>query len=211
MSAAEDDTELRDLVIQNLENSGVLNKMKAEMRAAVFLAMEDQDRLENKVPLVNESLKKCLNSRDGDTQSDGEAVGYFSIICSLPVFLPETSICWYSCVASPGRFFSSQDGVPVLPADNEDLQQLTTSPNQKQEHLDLDLNAVVNLEEEDSFFDDPLPKPQKTYGQEEEEGLAAERVGGVCIIVACAAGLFVKCGLPCRSLRLQGRELQGPQ
>lgn len=28
MSAAEDDTELRDLLIQNLENSGVLNKLK---------------------------------------------------------------------------------------------------------------------------------------------------------------------------------------
>lgn len=28
MSATEDDTELRDLLIQNLENSGVLNKLK---------------------------------------------------------------------------------------------------------------------------------------------------------------------------------------
>lgn len=30
MSAAEDDTELRDLLIQNLENSGVLNKLKVK-------------------------------------------------------------------------------------------------------------------------------------------------------------------------------------
>lgn len=28
MSATEEDTELRDLLIQNLENSGVLNKIK---------------------------------------------------------------------------------------------------------------------------------------------------------------------------------------
>lgn len=28
MSATDDDTELRDLLIQNLENSGVLNKLK---------------------------------------------------------------------------------------------------------------------------------------------------------------------------------------
>lgn len=28
MSAADDDTELRDLLIQNLENNGVLNKLK---------------------------------------------------------------------------------------------------------------------------------------------------------------------------------------
>lgn len=30
MSAAEDDTELRDLLIQNLENSGALNKLKVK-------------------------------------------------------------------------------------------------------------------------------------------------------------------------------------
>uniref|UniRef100_A0A8C7XSK7 FGFR1 oncogene partner n=1 Tax=Oryzias sinensis TaxID=183150 RepID=A0A8C7XSK7_9TELE len=198
MSAAEDDTELRDLVIQNLENSGVLNKMKAEMRAAVFLAMEDQDRLENKVPLVNESLKKCLNSRDGDLSSAFlRAFSTDSILCvwrpvlevrhallqtghpkfEVLLFLfncPFIFIFQYPNLKIQSQLqafkqkepykFSSQDGVPVLPADNEDLQQLTTSPNQKQEHLDLDLNAVVNLEEEDSFFDDPLPKPQKTYG-----------------------------------------------
>lgn len=34
MSVAEDDTELRDLLIQNLENSGVLNKLK--VRNAFF-------------------------------------------------------------------------------------------------------------------------------------------------------------------------------
>ncbi|XP_078799227.1 centrosomal protein 43 isoform X4 [Oryzias latipes] len=288
MSAAEDDTELRDLVIQNLENSGVLNKMKAEMRAAVFLAMEDQDRLENKVPLVNESLKKCLNSRDGRL-----AVAFivdflqvFSLDFSLAVFLPEINspngvdsrevVCRELGLrdsevdkSSPlllellrtaprppqqelsqnqlqnvqktfdlyknqsgllqrrdlksiftdllpslnqhdlEKFFANElqaadqemdfqfflllfkrllprcshaDGVPVFPADNEDLQQLTTSPNQKQEHLDLDLNAVVNLEEEDSFFDDPLPKPQKTYGwwtgPAETRGSHAESLSG---------------------------------
>lgn len=32
MSAAEDDTELRDLLIQNLENSGVLNKLKVPQK-----------------------------------------------------------------------------------------------------------------------------------------------------------------------------------
>ncbi|XP_072320382.1 centrosomal protein 43 isoform X2 [Eucyclogobius newberryi] len=65
MSAAEDDTELRDLLLQNLENSGVLSRLKAQMRAAVFLAMEEQDRIENKAPLVNESLKNCLNTSHG--------------------------------------------------------------------------------------------------------------------------------------------------
>ncbi|XP_052442337.1 centrosomal protein 43 isoform X4 [Carassius gibelio] len=64
MSATEEDTELRDLLIQNLENSGVLNKIKAELRAAVFLALEEQDKVANKTPLVNENLKKSLNTKD---------------------------------------------------------------------------------------------------------------------------------------------------
>uniref|UniRef100_A0A1A7YA63 Centrosomal protein 43 n=1 Tax=Iconisemion striatum TaxID=60296 RepID=A0A1A7YA63_9TELE len=91
MSAAEDDTELRDLLIQNLENSGVLNKLKAEMRAAVFLAMEDQDRLENKTPLINENLKKCLNSKDGRLVASliMDFLQVFNLDFSLAVFQPE--------------------------------------------------------------------------------------------------------------------------
>lgn len=91
MSAAEDDTELRDLLIQNLENSGVLNKLKAEMRAAVFLAMEEQDRLENKAPLVNENLKKCLNTGDGRLVASliVDFLQVFNLDFSLAVFQPE--------------------------------------------------------------------------------------------------------------------------
>ncbi|KAM4529382.1 centrosomal protein 43 isoform 4-T4 [Fundulus diaphanus] len=91
MSATEDDTELRDLLIQNLENSGVLNKLKAEMRAAVFLAMEDQDRLEKKTPLINENLRKCLSSKDGRLVA-GLIVDFlqvFNLDFSLAVFQPE--------------------------------------------------------------------------------------------------------------------------
>lgn len=93
MSAAEDDTELRDLLLQNLENSGVLHKLKAQMRAAVFLAMEEQDRIENKNPLVNEDLKKCLNTKDGRVGA-GLVVDFlkvFDLDFTLSVFEPETN------------------------------------------------------------------------------------------------------------------------
>nr|XP_046228576.1 FGFR1 oncogene partner isoform X2 [Scatophagus argus] len=93
MSATEDDTELRDLLIQNLENSGVLNKLKAELRAAVFLAMEEQDKLENKSPLVNENLKKCLNTKDGRLVASLilDFLQVFDLDFSLAVFQPEIS------------------------------------------------------------------------------------------------------------------------
>ncbi|XP_041814094.1 FGFR1 oncogene partner isoform X5 [Chelmon rostratus] len=91
MSATEDDTELRDLLIQNLENNGVLNKLKAEMRAAVFLAMEEQDKLENKTPLINENLKKCLNTKDGRlvTSLILDFLQVFNLDFTLAVFQPE--------------------------------------------------------------------------------------------------------------------------
>ncbi|XP_078146043.1 centrosomal protein 43 isoform X2 [Centroberyx gerrardi] len=91
MSAAEDDTELRDLLIQNLENNGVLNKLKAEMRAAVFLAMDEQDKVENKTPLVNENLKKCLSTREGHLVASLiiDFLQVFSLDFTLAVFQPE--------------------------------------------------------------------------------------------------------------------------
>lgn len=91
MSATEDDTELRDLLIQNLENSGVLNRLKAEMRAAVFLAMEEQDRLENKTPLTNEKLRTCLSSRDGRVVASLilDFLQVFNLDFTLAVFQPE--------------------------------------------------------------------------------------------------------------------------
>ncbi|CAB1339931.1 unnamed protein product [Coregonus sp. 'balchen'] len=80
MSATEDDTELRDLLIQTLENNGVLNKLKAEMRAAVFLAMDEQDKVE-----------KCLNTQDGRlvTSLIIDFLQVFHLDFTLAVFQPE--------------------------------------------------------------------------------------------------------------------------
>ncbi|XP_077076021.1 centrosomal protein 43 isoform X6 [Siphateles boraxobius] len=93
MSATEEDTELRDLLIQNLENSGVLNKIKAELRAAVFLALEEQDKVENKTPLVNENLKKSLNTKDGRLVAGliTDFLQVFNLDFTLAVFQPEIS------------------------------------------------------------------------------------------------------------------------
>ncbi|XP_006871243.1 PREDICTED: FGFR1 oncogene partner isoform X1 [Chrysochloris asiatica] len=90
---AEEDTELRDLLVQTLENSGVLNRIKAELRAAVFLALEEQEKVENKTPLVNESLKRFLNTKDGRLVASlvAEFLQFFHLDFTLAVFQPETS------------------------------------------------------------------------------------------------------------------------
>ena len=40
-TTTEEDTELRDLVAATLENSGVLGKIKAQLRANVYIALEE--------------------------------------------------------------------------------------------------------------------------------------------------------------------------
>ncbi|XP_039113083.1 centrosomal protein 43 isoform X2 [Hyaena hyaena] len=71
----EEDTELRDLLVQTLENSGVLNRIK------------------NKTPLVNESLRKFLNTKDGRLVASlvAEFLQFFNLDFTLAVFQPETS------------------------------------------------------------------------------------------------------------------------
>ncbi|XP_042189202.1 FGFR1 oncogene partner isoform X3 [Callorhinchus milii] len=93
MSAAEEDTELRDLLVQTLESSGLLNKIKAELRAAVFLALEEQEKVENKTPLVNENLKKFLNTKDGRLVASlvTDFLQFFNLDFTLAVFQPEAS------------------------------------------------------------------------------------------------------------------------
>ncbi|XP_010179517.1 PREDICTED: FGFR1 oncogene partner, partial [Mesitornis unicolor] len=92
-AATEEDTELRDLLVQTLESSGVLNKIKAELRAAVFLALEEQEKVENKTPLVNESLKRFLGTKDGRLVAGlvAEFLRFFNLDFTLAVFQPESS------------------------------------------------------------------------------------------------------------------------
>lgn len=67
--------------------------MTAELRAAVFLALEEQDKVENKTPLVNENLKKSLNTKDGRLVAGliTDFLQVFNLDFTLAVFQPEIS------------------------------------------------------------------------------------------------------------------------
>ncbi|XP_039113084.1 centrosomal protein 43 isoform X3 [Hyaena hyaena] len=242
----EEDTELRDLLVQTLENSGVLNRIKAELRAAVFLALEEQEKVENKTPLVNESLRKFLNTKDGRLVASlvAEFLQFFNLDFTLAVFQPETSTfqglegrenlardlgiieaegtvggplllevirrCQqkekgsangegaldlsdvHSPPRSPEGRTSTHSG-PSKKANNEASQSDTSvsssEPKSKSslhllthetkigsflsnKSLDVKDKAGLCPDEEDmegdSFFDDPIPKPEKTYGWRNE-------------------------------------------
>ncbi|XP_024912548.1 centrosomal protein 43 isoform X2 [Cynoglossus semilaevis] len=226
MSAAEDDTELRDLLIQNLETNGVLNKIKAELRAAVFLAMEEQDTVENKTPLINHNLKKCLSTKEGRLVASLilDFLQVFNLDFTMAVFQPEIDllsgldgrdvVCrslglsaselnhntpvLLELVRRGSRRVSISSEVfqdkevshtpqesttppPVSKDVVSDKTQLLNdnrapSPGLRKEHLDLDMDE--DLDDGDSFFDDPLPKPQKTYGWRAEPSGSRESPAG---------------------------------
>ncbi|XP_060098172.1 centrosomal protein 43 isoform X4 [Heteronotia binoei] len=237
-AGTEEDTELRDLLVQTLESSGVLNKIKAELRAAVFLALEEQEKVENKTPLVNESLKTFLNTKDGRlvTGLVTEFLQFFNLDFTLAVFQPESSTlnglearenlaqdlgiieaegtvdgplllevvkrCQKKGASNSGEVIpiisgivhsppKSSDGrlnLPPLPSKVSGNSQSDTSissgetkskgiihflPNEaklvSQQNRDPDTKeknslAEVDDAEEDPFFDDPIPKPEQTYG-----------------------------------------------
>ncbi|KAM5167396.1 centrosomal protein 43 isoform 2-T2 [Callospermophilus lateralis] len=271
---AEEDTELRDLLVQTLENSGVLNRIKAELRAAVFLALEEQEKVENKTPLVNESLKKFLNTKDGRLVASlvAEFLQFFNLDFTLAVFQPETSTfqglegrenlardlgiieaegtvggplllevirrCQQkekgpsggegaldlSDIHSPpkspeGR--TSAHGTPSKKASNE-ANQSDTSISLSEAKSKSSLHSVAHDSkigsflsnatsevkdtaglcpdeddlEGDSFFDDPIPKPDKTYGWRSEPRKPAGSLASLSDAPPLRSGLSSLAGAP---------------
>lgn len=91
--SAEEDLELRDLVTQALESNGVLSKIRAELRASVFLALEEQDLLQSENSFANKSFRNFIKTSEGMllTQLVREFLEFFQLDFTLSVFDPETS------------------------------------------------------------------------------------------------------------------------
>lgn len=93
MSVNDEDTELRDLLLQTLEKNGVLGKIKAELRAGVFLALESQEQSEN----ISNSNKRLLNFRSQNASGQTclelvqEFLTYFDLDYTNAVFSVEAN------------------------------------------------------------------------------------------------------------------------
>ncbi|XP_065787066.1 centrosomal protein 43 isoform X6 [Muntiacus reevesi] len=224
---AEEDTELRDLLVQTLENSGVLNRIKAELRAAVFLALEEQEKVENKTPLVNESLKKFLNTKDGRLVASlvAEFLQFFNLDFTLAVFQPETSTgaLDLSDTHSPPKSPEGKTGAHTPPskasndASHSDTSISSSEPKSRSSlHLlaheakigsllgnnSLDVNAKAGPGpdeddlEGDSFFDDPVPKPEAAYGWRSEPSKQAGSLASLSDAPPLKSGLSSLAGAP---------------
>lgn len=68
MSCEEDEKELelKDLIVQTLEANGLLSKIKAQLRASVFMALDENDKEANKDnDFQNIKVKKLLQTNEG--------------------------------------------------------------------------------------------------------------------------------------------------
>jgi FGFR1 oncogene partner len=67
MSGEEDDKEfeLKDLIVQTLESNGLLAKIKAQIRASVFTALDENDKKNSHIDLNNSTLKSLIATDEG--------------------------------------------------------------------------------------------------------------------------------------------------
>ncbi|XP_062591577.1 centrosomal protein 43-like isoform X4 [Saccostrea cucullata] len=91
--SADEDTELRDLVAQTLEANGVLGKIRAQLRASVFLALEEQEQNQDK-PFANPALRQFLSTKEGQAVTGlvREFLDFFQLDYTLAVFEPEAGL-----------------------------------------------------------------------------------------------------------------------
>jgi hypothetical protein len=99
--AGEEDVELRDVVAQSLEAKGVLGKIRAQLRANVFLTLEEQESKEKPHPFVGERLRNFQKTKEGRQAVAlvREFLEFFELDFTTAVFDPETN----ACESYPGR------------------------------------------------------------------------------------------------------------
>lgn len=91
MSLEEEDSSLKDLVTKTLQNNGVLGKIQAQLRASVFLALEEEFKQKN-IPLVDKWAQQLLSSREGTLAAAlvQDFLQCLGLEFSLAVFSPES-------------------------------------------------------------------------------------------------------------------------
>ncbi|KAF2362021.1 FGFR1 oncogene partner (FOP) N-terminal dimerization domain [Trinorchestia longiramus] len=92
-SVEEDDNGLKDLVSRTLSENGALGKIQAQLRASVFLALEDEFR-EKDVPLCNPRTKELLQTPAGSLAASlvHEFFTCLGLDFSLAVYGPESNL-----------------------------------------------------------------------------------------------------------------------
>ncbi|KAL3285175.1 hypothetical protein HHI36_019294 [Cryptolaemus montrouzieri] len=144
--SVEDDIELKDLLVQTLTENGCLAKIKAQLRASVFLALEEDIELSSKKPFLNEKVKSCLESSEGQLMFCivKEFLEYFNLQSTMAVFDVESYLgVSYQYIdrakISEDLGFNVDGTVPLL-------QQVLQIAQRKPKVLEVNLNVSENFE-----------------------------------------------------------------
>ncbi|XP_066148728.1 centrosomal protein 43-like [Euwallacea fornicatus] len=91
MSVLEEEVELRDLLFQTLETDGSLAKIRAQMRASIFLALDEDIKAVKQQPLQSVRVRSYLKTPEGRTlfYLVHEFLEFFNFQFTIQVFKPE--------------------------------------------------------------------------------------------------------------------------
>nr|CAH0099665.1 unnamed protein product [Daphnia galeata] len=90
--STEEDPELRDLIAKTLENNGVLGKLRAQLRASTFLALDQQEDPKVNFPNSNLAVQEFGSSKQGAITMSliRDFLTSLNMQFTLAVFDPET-------------------------------------------------------------------------------------------------------------------------
>mmetsp|Transcript_6454 Transcript_6454/g.10027 ORF Transcript_6454/g.10027 Transcript_6454/m.10027 type:complete len:440 (-) Transcript_6454:797-2116(-) len=85
--------DIKEIVTRTLEAKGVLGKIKAELRASVFTAIDEQEKVSG-VYLENPLVQKLLSSHEGRVAVDliREFLEFYELDYTLSVLVPEANL-----------------------------------------------------------------------------------------------------------------------
>ncbi|THD24998.1 hypothetical protein D915_004117 [Fasciola hepatica] len=98
----DEDADIKDVVVKSLNETGILPRLQAQLRAAVYLALEKHNYQEN-IPPANSFLRKICSTEDGliIVSLVAEFLSYANLESTLEVFKHEAELDRISLVDRP--------------------------------------------------------------------------------------------------------------
>ncbi|GAB6027173.1 FGFR1 oncoprotein partner [Chamberlinius hualienensis] len=115
--ATEEDAELKELVIQTLENNGVLAQIRAKLRACVFLALEENNSEQIRKTFSNNNFHQYLSTKTGKLTAS-------LVYQFLRHFKLESTLSVYEAESQFGNLYSFDDLKTLFP----ELDTLSSDP-----------------------------------------------------------------------------------
>ncbi|CAG9824544.1 unnamed protein product [Phaedon cochleariae] len=162
MSSEEDNIELRDLVAQTLEANGVLAQIKAQLRASVFLALDEDVKISKQKPLLNNKINTYLNTEEGKAMFCivHEFLEFCGLKFTLSVYEPEsyleTKIDYEERQQIVDKLGLQSDGTGPL------LLHLLQSTKAKSRSIEINLNIGAKFDQDKSESEDKSDSLVKT-------------------------------------------------